>query len=148
MVYISKRSPRDNVTKRICKYIVFDILMACLPLFVDLLICFAFDLSIEDIYDYSIQICVMTIVLSATSIKGAIENRILRKKPGVFWAVVVSSIFVIAVSLLMYGIMEYDVLSTGQAEVSKQKPFYIFLCSYILSLLLGFLVQIGGGIND
>lgn len=147
MAHVSRRSPKYIVIGKICKYLAFDIGMACLPLLVDGLICFAYDLKIDSIYDYSIQLCVMTIVLAATSIKGAIEGKILKKNPWIFWTVLVSSIIIIAISLLLYGIMEYRVLSAEIDIGYGPKPFVLFVIAYILSFVLGLLVQIGGGID-
>lgn len=140
-------SPQTSVVGKIGKYIIFDIIIAGLPLLVDCLLCLVFDLKIENIFDYSIQICIMTIVLSATSIKGSIEGKIIRKNPKIFWLVLVSNISIIFISVLLYGIMEYDAIVAASNNISKEKPFILFVILYIVSFILGFLVQIGGGID-
>lgn len=147
MGYGYARSPKKSVVGKIIKYIVFDIVLACLPLLADCLLCWGFDLKIDSIYDYCNQICVMTIVLSATSIKGSIEWKIFNKKPKVFWLIIASSISIIVVSIFMYGIMEYSTLSNMTNNISKEKPFILFVLLYAFSFLIGFFVQIGGGID-
>lgn len=141
------RSPQTSVAGKIGKYIIFDIIIAGLPLLVDCLLCFVFDLKIENILDYSVQICIMTIVLSATSIKGCFEGKILRKNPKIFWLILISNIAIIFISVLIYGIMEYDSIATTTENISKEKPFILFVILYLLSFILGLLVQIGGGID-
>lgn len=146
--YVGGRSPKTTILGKILKYIGFDIVLAALPLLVDALICYVYDLQIETVFNYTIQICIMTIVLSASSIKSAVEGKILRKNPRVFWLVLICNISIIAISVLLYGITEYNVLLAESETVYKKKPFTLFVVLYILSFILGLLVQVGGGMDE
>ena len=146
--YVGGRSPKTTIAGKILKYIGFDIILAALPLLVDSLICSVYDIKIENVYNYTVQICIMTIVLSASSIKGAVEGKILRKSPKIFWLILISNISIIGISALLYGITEYNILLDATETVYKEKPFILFVVLYVLSFLLGLLVQVGGGIDE
>ena len=146
--YLYGRSPKTSIANKILKYLGFDIVLASLPLLVDALLCYVYDLEIESVYNYIVQICIMTIVLSAASIKGAVEGKILRKKPKIFWLVLICNFSIIGISLLLYGTTEFNVLLAQTETVYKEKPFILFVILYFLSFILGLLVQIGGGIDE
>ena len=140
-------SPQINVKSRVVKYIMFDSIMSGLPILADCIICFAFNINIGNIYRYCIQLCVMTIVLSATSIKCISESEVLKKYTNSFYCLLISNIAITAISLLVYGILEYITLSSNGDMIEYGRIFILFAGLYIISFVLGLLVQIGGGIG-
>ena len=89
----------------------------------------------------------MTIVLSATSIKCISESEVLKKYTNSFYCLLISNIAITAISLLVYGILEYITLSSNGDMIEYGRIFILFAGLYIISFVLGLLVQIGGGIG-
>lgn len=140
-------TPSQKILVKIIKYLFFTIIMAWTPIVINYFVSFFFDLEIKEIYLYTSDICYMTIILASTNIKDLLESNILKTNYLLFILHIILNILNIVLSLLFIGILSYIVLSKAQTNTSNSKQFTFIVIMYVLAVILGMIVQIGGVIK-
>lgn len=146
MPYIHEKPPKKNIINKITKYIFFNIIMTCSPILINVYISFVNNLQYKDPYSYCPEICFMAIVTSSTSIRDAFSSKVIRKDNLIFGGLVTFNIVIIVLSMLLYGNLTSASLSTNTQSVTL-KQFAVSVFLYSFSIILGFGIQVGGGID-
>lgn len=144
----NQSSPRNSVLGKVVKFLIFDVTIPFFPVVVDLGICALFKLPNRNYYDYRMQLCLLDIVLPATSIKAIWENKLFKNKHNIFSGLLMGNIILIVFSLVIYGALTYAELNKLELELEViKRQFFVFAIMYLFAFTLGLIVQIGGGID-
>lgn len=79
MPYINNNSPKDNILKRITKYLFFNFVLTISPVLINLFISFTNQLPFKNAISYCPDICFMTIVTASSSIKDSFASKTIKK---------------------------------------------------------------------
>lgn len=148
MPYVTHISPAEKLGRRVRHYLIFDIVLALLPIIVDIVMCFTFDHPGKKYYEYNNSLCTMNIILAATSIKSIVSSKTILQNKHIKGLLLSASIVIIFVATLIYGGIVVDEFSQMTSPDKLTRQFIIFLVMYIVNFVLGFVVQIGSSTDE
>lgn len=148
MPYIGKRTPKQNIFKRIIKYLFFNFILTISPVLINLFISFTNQLPYKSAISYCPDICFMTIVTGSSSIKDSFMSKTIKKNNFILGGVTVFNILFMILSMIIYGNITKDILSPNIEFNITIQQFWVSLVCYILSVVFGIGIQIGGGIDE
>ncbi|MBD5478168.1 MAG: hypothetical protein HDR14_02590 [Lachnospiraceae bacterium] len=148
MPYITDRPPKKNILRRIIKYLFFNFILTTSPILINLFISFTEQLPYKSTISYCPDICFMTIVTASSSIRDSLMSKTIKKDDYILGGVIVFNILFMLLSIIIYGNITKDTLSPDVKNSITIQQFCFSLVGYILSVLFGLGIQIGGGIDD
>lgn len=147
MPYIKyEKLPKKNIIRKVAKYSFFSIIMTCSPILINIYISYVNSLQYKDAYSYCPDICFMAIVTSSTSIRDAFSSEVITKDNLIFGGFVIFNFIIIVLSIVLYGNITSTLLSGNTLSITL-KQFRVSVFLYIFSIILGFGIQVGGGID-
>lgn len=147
MVAVRKsKTLKQKIIIKLIKYFIFTIFMAWSPIIVNCFVCYIFELKFKEAALYTPEICFMTIILASTNLKDLLESRITTDSL-IFVFHIILNVLNIALSLIFIGISAYIELSGTGSGGSLEKQFIFVIAMYILAVLMGSSIQIGGAIK-
>ncbi len=147
MPYINNNSPKDNILKRITKYLFFNFVLTISPVLINLFISFTNQLPFKNAISYCPDICFMTIVTASSSIKDSFASKTIKKNNFILGGLVVFNVLFMLLSMIIYANIAKDTLSPNIEVNITIQQFIVSLVCYILSVIFGLGIQIGGGID-
>lgn len=147
MPYINNNSPKDNILKRITKYLFFNGVLTTSPILINIFISFTNQLPYKNAISYSPDICFMTIVTASSSIKDSFVSKTIKRNNFILGGLVVFNVLFMLLSMMIYANIAKDTLSPNNEVNITVQQFIVSLTCYILSIVFGLGIQIGGGID-
>lgn len=147
MSYISRRSPKTNILERIAQYLFFNFLLTISPILINIFISFTNHIPYKAAILYCPDICFMTIITGSSSIKDSFMSKTIRRKIFISGGVIILNILFMILSMIIYGNITKDIMSSNVINSITIEQFETSVVCYILSVILGLGVQIGGGID-
>lgn len=148
MLYFSDRPPKYNIFKRIIKYGFFNILLTISPILINIFISFTNQIPYKTGISYCPDICFMTIVTASSFFKDSFMSKTIKKNNFILGGITVFNIIFIVCSMLIYGNITKDVMTPNIESNITMQQYIVSLVCYILSVIFGFGIQIGGGIDE
>lgn len=89
----------------------------------------------------------MTIVTASSSIKDSFASKTIKKNNFILGGLVVFNVLFMLLSMIIYANIAKDTLSPNIEVNITIQQFIVSLVCYILSVIFGLGIQIGGGID-
>lgn len=148
MPYIRNQSPKDSIIIKIFKYLFFNFILTTSPILINIFVSITNQIPYRDAISYCPDICFMTIVTASNSIKESFMSKTIRKKNYIIGGLLIFNVAFIVFSMIIYGNIVKDLMSPD-IEAKITNPQFVFsLAFYILSVILGLGIQVGGGIDE
>lgn len=148
MPYIKNHPPKENIFKRIVKYLFFNFILTVSPVLINLFISFTNQIPYKDTISYCPDICFMTIVTASSSIKDSFMSKTISKNNFILGGLIVFNVLFMILSMIIYGNIAKDTMSPNIDVNITIQQFIVSLICYIFSAILGLGIQIGGGIDE
>jgi len=146
MPYINERPPKTNVIKRITQYLFFNFILTISPILINIFISFTNEIPYKSAISYCPDICFMTIVTGSNSIKDSLRSKTIKKRIFILGGAIVFNILFMLLSAIIYGNITKDMITMETVNI-KIRQFQTSVVCYILSIVFGLGIQIGGGID-
>lgn len=147
MPYVVKHPPKYNIGIKIVKYLFFNFILTISPVLINLFISYTNQIPYKDTISYCPDICFMTIVTSSSSIKDVFVSKVISNNKVILSGLVIFNVIFMILSMIIYGNIAKDTLSPNIKVNITFQQFLMSLIFYILSVVLGLGIQIGGGID-
>lgn len=139
--------PKGSVLHKVYMYFIFTIAMSWSQIISNYFLSSMFNLQHKKIILYTTEICFMTIVLVANNIKDLIEAHILKRSKILYDILITLNVLNIIFSVLFSAGASFVELSNNKRTQPELKQFCFVIITYVIAVLMGLAVQIGGGID-
>lgn len=146
---IKKISIIHDIAERIMCWFFYSVFFSVLPIGINTALNSIFEFGIDNTDQYISDLFVITLVISSTTLKDIIDNKLWAKKQTMFLIIFFATFFLILVSSILCGAVTYCFLSRS-ALLGNIKNKLLFLSTSVstISILIGLLMQIIGGVVD
>ncbi|MCI9593508.1 MAG: hypothetical protein HFG51_05060 [Lachnospiraceae bacterium] len=135
---------------RIVTWICYTVGLSILPTIIYVLIDSLFGVGLSDLDKFISDFFVLTLVISSTTLKGIVDDKLWVKSQMLFLVIFTGTFFVLLLLSILYGAITYCFLSGVVLEYYVKIRFFILsVAGCILSFIFGLAMQvIGGMINE
>lgn len=149
MPYVTKKPPKNKIAKRITRYLFFNIFLTISPILINYFISYTNQLPYRSAISYCPDICFMIIVTGSSSIRDSLISDTIRKNNYILGGLIIINIICMLCSMIIYGNITKDTLSPAiEPTVITFQQFIISLICYVILIIFGLGIQIGGGIDE
>lgn len=149
MPYVTKKPPKNKIAKRITRYLFFNIFLTISPILINYFISYTNQLPYRSAISYCPDICFMIIVTGSSSIRDSLISDTIRKNNYILGGLIIINIICMLCSMIIYGNITKDTLSPAiETAVITFQQFIISLICYVILIIFGLGIQIGGGIDE
>ncbi len=152
---VYRRGPRKKIgsvhgiSERIMCWLFYSVFFSVLPIGINTALNSIFEFGVDNTDQYISDLFVITLVISSTTLKDIIDNKLWTKKQTMFLVIFFVTFFLILVSSILCGAVTYCFLSeTILLGSIKNKLLFLSTSVSMISILIGLLMQIIGGVVD
>lgn len=148
MPYFTERPPKYKIAKRITKYLFFNLILTISPILINIFISFTNQLPYRSAISYCPDICFMIIVTGSSSIRDSLISNTIRKNNFILGGLIILNVICMLFSMIIYGNITKDTLSNIETVAITFQQFIISVICYLILVVLGLGIQVGGGIDE
>lgn len=138
-----------SISERIMCWLFYSVFFSALPIGINTALNSIFEFGVDNTDQYISDLFVITLVISSTTLKDIIDNKLWTKKQTMFLVIFFVTFFLILVSSILCGAVTYCFLSeTILLGSIKNKLLFLSTSVSMISILIGLLMQIIGGVVD